>query len=156
MANPQQRLEDLGGLHTYTTASKSVVVKLTTHLSCLCSPEDPPLTGCILPSASQYLPNGNPSFPHALGPSWWLDPSSHLPLSSTLRPPSSKLSLPYHCCCARRRNQSLYNRVTWIPPTCAMFLSINLLSCSPIAAEYLIAPVVPSLGLFITSWSNRP
>ena len=32
-------------------------------------------------------------------------------------------------------------------PTCAMFPLINLHSCSPIAAEYLIALVAPSLGL---------
>ena len=42
------------------------------------------------------------------------------------------------------------------PPTCAMFPSINLYSCSPIAVEYLIALVAPSLGLSITSWSRRP
>ena len=41
------------------------------------------------------------------------------------------------------------------PPTCAMFPSINLHSHSPIAAEYLITLVAPSLGLSITSWSRR-
>ena len=42
------------------------------------------------------------------------------------------------------------------PLTCAMFPSINLHNCSPIAAEYLIALVAPSLGLSVTSWSKRP
>ena len=42
------------------------------------------------------------------------------------------------------------------PPTYAMFPLISLHSCSPIAVEYLIALVVPSLGLSITSWSRRP
>ena len=42
------------------------------------------------------------------------------------------------------------------PPTCATFPLINLHSRSPIAAEYLIALVAPSLGQSITSWSRRP
>ena len=58
------------GLHTYTTTSTFVVLGQTTQLSYLCSPEGPPLSGCILPSASQYPPDGDPSFPHVLSPSW--------------------------------------------------------------------------------------
>ena len=41
VANPQQRLESLGGLHTYTTTFTSVVVELTTPPSCLCSRQSP-------------------------------------------------------------------------------------------------------------------
>ena len=70
VANPQQRLEDLGGLHTYTTASTSVVLGQITQLSCLRSPEDPLSIGCTLPSASQYPPCDDPSAPRVLGPSW--------------------------------------------------------------------------------------
>ena len=49
VVNPQLRLEDPGGLHTFTTIYTSVDLKQTTQQSCLCSPGGQPSIGCVRP-----------------------------------------------------------------------------------------------------------